>query len=78
MENKEGRISTSVHRKATHTDWYFNYSSHHYPRIKTGVIQCLRDRAENLCDREHARMNKHLRKVFQANGYPQSLIHKEL
>ena len=79
VENKDGRISTRVHRKATHTDRYINYSSHHHPRIKIGVIQCLRDRAENICDSEHARMEKkYLKKVFQANGYPQNLIHKEL
>ena len=78
VENKDGRISTRVHRKTTHTDRYINYSSHHHPCIKTGVIQCLRDRAENICDREHARMENHLKKVFQANGYPQSLVHKDL
>ena len=38
-----------------------------HPSIKTGIVACLRDRAENT-DGKHARMEKkHLKKVFLAN-----------
>ena len=70
VENKDERISTRVHRKITHTDRYINYSLHHHPRIKTGVIACLRDRAENICDKKHARMEKKHLKSFPSKWIP--------
>ena len=41
---KEGKLSTGVDRKNTHTDRYINYSSHHHPRIKTEVTAYLKSR----------------------------------
>ncbi len=79
VERKEGKISTEVYRKRTHTDLYINFASHHHPHTKTGIIACLRDRAENICDGKNVRSEKqHLVKVFQANGYPKSMICRQL
>ena len=50
-----------------------------HPRIKTGIVACLRDRAKNICNRKHARIEKkYLKKVFLANGYTQILVHQKL
>ena len=75
IEKKEGKLSTGVYRKITHTDRYINYSSHYHPKIKTGVIACLRNRAEKVCGQGSLKSEiSHLKKTFEANGYPPSLI----
>lgn len=50
VRRERNKLQTSVYRKPTHTDRYIQFSSHHHPRILRGVIQCLRDRALNVCD----------------------------
>ena len=74
IEKKEGKISTGVYRKSTHTDRCINYSSRHHPRIKAGVIACLRKIAEKVCDKQKTEIS-HLRKT---NSYPARLINKGL
>ena len=49
VERKDTSVHTSVFRKKTHTDRYINFNSHHHPRILTGVIKCLKDRAVRIC-----------------------------
>ena len=44
IKNNNETLSTSVYRKPTHTDRYLNYCSNHHPRIKNGIIKCLKDR----------------------------------
>ena len=79
IERKEGKLSTGVYRKITYTDRYINYASHHHPKTKTGVIACLRNRAEKVCDQQSLELElSHLKKTFRANGYPPSLISQEL
>ena len=79
IERKEGKLSTRVYRKITHTDRYINYASHHHPKTKTGVIACLRNRAEKVCDQQSLESElSHLKKTFRANGYPPSLISQGL
>ena len=47
--------------------------------VQLGVITCLRDRAEKICNEEHVRTEKqYLEGVLQVNGYPNGLVHKEL
>ena len=60
-------------------DKYIHYTSHHHPRIKTGIIRCLKIRAEKICD-PSTRNNElaHLKRVFKANGYPQWVITQAL
>ena len=79
IERKEGKLSTGVYRKITHTDRYINYASHHHPKTKTGVIACLRNRAEKVSDQQSLESElSHLKKTFRANGYPPGLISQEL
>ena len=68
------KVSTTVYRKPTHTDRYIHYTSHHHPRVFSGTINCMKIRADNVCDDEN-RMEEisHLRKTFLANGDPRGL-----
>ena len=64
-----------MYRKATHTDLYTHYTSHHHPSVKTGTINCLKNRAERICDEENKEEElSHLKDVFRNNGYPVQLI----
>lgn len=54
-----------------HTDRYLNFRSHHHPRILTGVIRCLTNRAHNICDPTKQQDDiQHLCETFQANSFP--------
>ena len=71
VAHKGSKLITTVYRKKTHTDRYLNFRSHHHPRVKTGVISCLRVRAHNICDNTTLTSEKkHLQHVFESNGYP--------
>ena len=40
---KDGsKLTTSENRKPTHTDPYLHYSSHHHPKVKSGITQTNR------------------------------------
>ena len=62
---KTGGISTTVYRKPTHTTRYIHYSSHHPPSVKSGIIRCLRNRMDQVCDKFTIRDElNHLRTSF--------------
>ena len=44
----DGRLTTSVYRKPTHTDKYVAYDSHHAQSVKRRILKCLYDRASRL------------------------------
>ena len=44
----DGRLTTSVYRKLTHTDQYLAYDSHHPQSVKRGIVKCLYDRVKRL------------------------------
>ena len=44
----DGSITVSVYRKATHTDCYLNFKSHHHPQHKHSIVGTLMDRAKNI------------------------------
>ena len=79
VEKERTSATTSIFRKETHTDRYMNYNSHHHARIKSGIIKCLKTRAETVCDttRLSGELN-HLKQVFWANGYPTRTINRNL
>ena len=42
VKKQSHRYRTSVYRKATHTDLYTQFTSHHHPSVKAGTIKCLK------------------------------------
>ena len=72
-------LKTSVHCKATHTERYIPFHSHHHQRTITGVLRCMRDRGNMICGPESREAEmQHLQQVFQANGFPEDLVRKIL
>ena len=44
-----------------------------------GIISCLRDRAERICNEESIKEKKnHIQEVFEANSYPPKLVRHSL
>ena len=43
-----GELQREVYRKPKFTDRYVQYNSHHPVSVKTGLIDCLMERAENV------------------------------
>ena len=72
----DGSLSTTVHRKATHTDKYLDFRSNHPLAHKIAVPRTLFSRARSLCtcvedlDQEVS----HGMKALKWNGYPKSAI----
>ena len=79
VEKRNGSVTTTVHRKPTHTDRYLHYTSHHHGRQLLRAIRSLRDRAHNICTQPKRREElRHLSTVFQSNGYPKRLVRRVL
>ena len=75
IERENNRLKTTVYRKPTHTNLYLNFRSNHHPRIKFGIVQCLKHRAKKICSEETVETELELlSKVFVANGYPQKKV----
>ena len=49
---EDGKVKVQVYRKATHTDQYLNFSSHHLLNHKLGVICTLYDCCDNIVTEE--------------------------
>ena len=47
--DEEGKLSTSVYRKPTHTDLYLQWDSHHTIPSKNSVVGTLCNRAKTIC-----------------------------
>ena len=79
LERRGAGVLTSVFRKKTHTDRYLNFNSNHPTKVKRGIIQCLRHRAEKVCS-GGTRWKElgHLRQVFNANAYPETVVNRNL
>ena len=68
-------LETLVYCIPTHTNQYLNFRSHHHPRVKFGIIQCLTQRARKICSKDHKEGElKLLKEVFIANGYPEKKV----
>ncbi|XP_068756621.1 uncharacterized protein [Montipora capricornis] len=74
----DGRLTTSVYRKLTHTDQYLVYDSHHPYSVKRGIVKCLYERAKRLVTKPSvtSKEKKHLCSVLDSNGYPFSFFQK--
>ena len=80
LVSKDGdRLSTTVYRKPTHTDRYIPFHNHHHPRVLTGVMQGMWNRALQVCDDTSRPVEmQHLEEVSTANGFPEQLMKKTL
>ena len=76
IKDSEGRLTTSVYRKTTHTDQCLSYDSHHPQSVKRGVVKCLYDRSKNIITKPSviSEEKKHLSSVIVLNGYPYSFV----
>ena len=73
---QDGALKTTVYRKATHTDQYLNFASHHPLHHKQGVVRTLIDRADAIISDPDDRKEeyKHVCKALQVCGYPKRVI----
>ena len=68
----DNSLSTSVLQKATHTDLYLQWNSHHHLSAKYSVINTLRHRAKTVCSNHHLleEEEKHLNRALSNCRYP--------
>ena len=73
----DGSTIVSVYRKATNTDRYLDFKSHHHPQHKHSVVRTLMDRAKNVpsTEEEALRETKRVVETLTANNYPANFIH---
>ena len=71
-----GQLSTTVHRKPTHTDRYLSYDSHHPVQHKEAVARSLMDRASNLPSSNSDRKieARQVITMLESNSYPKRFI----
>ena len=74
----DGTISTSVHHKATHSNQYLSFRSHHPTAHKVAVVRTLMTRAENLSSSgvEQTEEEKRVTDALRGNDYPSGFIQK--
>ena len=59
------------------TERYLQYSSHHSPQVKYGIVSYLFHQARTLVKGENLRSEDiHLREVLKDNRYPEHVIKK--
>lgn len=70
----DGSVSTTVYRKATHTDKYLDYESHHPLSHKLSVVSTLLHRIDTHCSTDSARSveNSRVLQALKVNGYPKT------
>ena len=71
-----GRLSTKVYRKPTHTERYLSFHSHHPVAHKRAVVKSLTDRAKIIPSSSDQRSKemKHVTAALVANGYPKRFV----
>ena len=71
-----GSISTTVYRKATHTDRYLNFKSHHPLAHKLAVVKMLHSRVGAICSDITTKDQETwlIRQALIKNGYPRGVI----
>ena len=72
-------LSTTVFWKATHTDKYLDFQSHHPLVHKAAVVRTLFSRANNICSSlmEKGVEEKHITHALKNNGYPSQFITRQ-
>ena len=67
----EGKLSTNIYRKATHTNQYLNFTSNHHLQHKRSVVRSLLHRANEIISNEEEKQKeiKNIQQVLKANAY---------
>ena len=71
---KDGSLATSVYRKPTHTDKYFQYSSHHPVNQKVSMARTLFSRANRIISHNEKKIEEfhQIAKTLKNNRFPSS------
>ena len=74
----DGKLSTTVYRKPTHTDQYLQWDSHHHLSAKYSVISTLTHRTKTVCSNPELLQKEmeHLRKALTNCKYPKWALAK--
>ncbi|XP_072052031.1 uncharacterized protein [Amphiura filiformis] len=76
VRKEDGSVKLLVYRKATHTDQYLNFSSHHPIYHKLGVVRTLLDRMDKIVTETEDRQKEedNIKKALKTCGYPEWTI----
>ena len=74
----DGSLKLSIYRKATHTNQYLQFQSHHPLHQKLGVVRTLLDRKDNIVteDPDKGKEEHVIREALSNCGYPKWAIDK--
>ena len=74
----DGSLKLSIYRKATHTNQYLQFQSHHPLHQKLGVVRTLLDRKDNIVteDPDKEKEEHVIREALSNCGYPKWAIDK--
>ncbi|VDN28547.1 unnamed protein product [Dibothriocephalus latus] len=74
----DGKIRTTVYRKATNTWLILHFQSNHPAGHKRSCVKTLFRRIQTHCTDDSGKQEeiKYLHVLFKANGYPKSFIRK--
>ena len=74
----DGSITTSVFTKATNTNQYLSFDSHHPAAHKAAVVRTLMCRASALSSNgvERVAEEKKVMEALRDNGYPSGFVHR--
>jgi len=72
----DGKLSTKVFHKPTHTGRYLSFDSHHPAAHKRAVVKSLTDRAKVIRSSVDQQLKeiKHMIAALRANGYPKRFV----
>ena len=75
-----GELMKEVYQKPTHTNRYVHFDSHHPLSVKSGIVECLANRAITVSSGGPARDAelKRIKQVMAANGYPKRFVEKAI
>ena len=73
---EDGRLTTTVYQKPTHTDRHLSFSSHHPSMHERAVVKSLMDRAAKIPTTKSDQIKEKQRVIstLQSNGYPKRFI----
>ena len=73
---KSGQVEVTVYRKATHSEKYLAFDSHHPGQSKAAVVKTLLDRAEAIPSNANKRKSEkeNVLKDLKINGYTSHFI----